>query len=94
MEVGLRYFGPSENLVFHAILIGEFLDKHVNQERTKFTFEDAVLERMINDVCWSQRREVLEEPLSWLKGEQRTKIESITSDLSIRRIGDVESFPG
>jgi hypothetical protein len=62
-KLGLKYFGSSENMVFHAILRGNFLDKHVNQERTKFTFEDAVLERMINDVCWPFVEDFLEKPL-------------------------------
>ena len=91
-KLGLKYFGPSENLVFHAILTGEFLDKHVNQERTKFTFEDAVLERMINDVCWPNVERFLEEPLSRLKGEQRTKIESITATYPSVAFGDVEEL--
>ncbi|MCA8896656.1 MAG: ATP-binding protein, partial [Amphiplicatus sp.] len=50
-KLGLKYFGANEDRVFHAVLTGKFLDDNVNQERTKFQFEDAVLERIVNDVC-------------------------------------------
>lgn len=91
-KLGLHYFGPNDDLVFHAILTGDFLDKHVNQERTKFTFEDAVLERMINDVCWPYVENFLAGPLSQLKGEQRAKIESITATYPSVAFGDVEEL--
>ena len=91
-KLGLRYFGPNDNMVFHAILTGDFLDTHVNQERTKFTFEDAVLERMINEVCWPYVEEFLEGPLSKLKGEQKAKIESITATYPSIAFGDVEEL--
>lgn len=68
-KLGLKYFGPGEKMVFHAILTGDYLDAHVNQERTKFQFEDAVLERMINDVCWPHVEAFLQAPLAKLKGE-------------------------
>ena len=91
-KLGLKYFGPSENLVFHAILTGVFLDKHVNQERTKFQFEDAVLERMINDVCWPHVATFLAGPLAKLKGEQKAKIESITATYPSVAFGDVDEL--
>ncbi len=91
-KLGLKYFGVSENIVFHAILTGSFLDKNVNQERTKFQFEDAVLERMVNDVCWSYVEKFLSEPLTKLHGEQRVKIESITATYPSVAFGDVEEL--
>lgn len=91
-KLGLKYFGTNENMVFHAILTGAFLDKHVNQERTKFTFEDAVLERMINDICWPHVEGFLIEPLTALKGEQRTKIESIAATYPSVAFGDIEEL--
>ncbi|MGA0530760.1 ATP-binding protein [Hansschlegelia sp. KR7-227] len=91
-KLGLKYFGDSENLVFHAILTGAFLDKNVNQERTKFQFEDAVLERMVNDVCWSYVEQFLSEPMAKLLGEQRVKIESITATYPSVAFGDVEEL--
>lgn len=77
-KLGLKYFGEDNDRVFHAILTGEFLDQNVNQERTAFMFEDAVLERIINDVCTDHIEAFLAEPLSKLSGEQRIKIEEIT----------------
>lgn len=77
-KLGLKYFGEDKDRVFHAILTGEYLDQNVNQERTAFTFEDAVLERIINDVCTAHIEAFLAEPLSKLGGEQRQKIEEIT----------------
>ncbi|WP_372012765.1 ATP-binding protein [Tistrella mobilis] len=77
-KLGLKYFGPNGDRVFHAILTGAYLDAHVNQERTAFMFEDAVIERIINDVCTSHIEEFLAEPLAKLSGQQREKIEEIT----------------
>jgi hypothetical protein len=91
-KLGLKYFGQGDNMVFHAILTGDFLDTHVNQERTKFLFEDAILERMINDVCWPQIETFLAEPLAKLKGEQKAKIESITATYPSVAFGDVDEL--
>jgi hypothetical protein len=42
-KLGLKYFGATNDSVFRAIVTGSFLDANVNQQRTKFTFEDATL---------------------------------------------------
>lgn len=91
-KLGLKYFGPSEDCVFHALLTGNYLDTHVNQERTKFLFEDVTLERMINDVCWPKVVEFLSEPLARIKGEQRVKIEAIAATYPSVAFGDVEEL--
>ncbi len=91
-KLGLKYFGPGEDRVFHAILRGEFLDKNVNQERTKFLFEEVILERMINEVCWPHVEEFLSEPLARLKGEQRAKIEVITATYPSVSFGEMEEL--
>lgn len=78
-KLGLKYFGEAGDRVFHAILTGDFLDQNVNQERTSFLFEDAVIERIINDVCADHIDRFLEAPLAKLKGEQKAKIETITA---------------
>jgi hypothetical protein len=87
-KLGLKYFGENEDLVFHAILRGDFLDKNVNQERTAFQFEDAVIERIINDECAPYIEKFLEGPLSELGGEQRKKIEQITESYPSVAFGD------
>lgn len=50
-KLGLKFFGDNEDRVFHAILTGAYLDDNVNQERTAFLFEDAVIDKIINDIC-------------------------------------------
>jgi hypothetical protein len=93
-KLGLKYFGPDDDVVFHALLNGEYLDTHVNQERTKFLFGDVVLEGMINDVCWPPIVEFLSEPLARIKGEQRTTIEEITATYPSIAFGDVDELQG
>ena len=63
-KLGLKTFGDDDSSVFHGILTGEFLDSNVNQERTAFLFEDAVFEKIINDVCFDHISEFLAAPLS------------------------------
>jgi hypothetical protein len=91
-KLGLKYFGAQEDRVFHAILSGAFLDKNVNQERTKFLFADAILDRIINDVCWTHIEDFLSEPISSLKKEQRTKIEDIAATYPSVAFGDMEEL--
>lgn len=91
-KLGLKAFGDSGDRVFHAMLMGDFLNKHVNQERTAFIFEDAVIDRIINDVCFEHIEMFLEAPLSKLKGEQRGKIEIITATYPSVAFGDTEEL--
>ncbi|MDP6804177.1 MAG: ATP-binding protein [Rhodospirillales bacterium] len=51
VKLGLKYFGGELDRVFHAMLTGEYLDSNVNQERTAFQFQDAVIEQIINNIC-------------------------------------------
>ncbi len=91
-KLGLGYFGEDSNRVFHAILTGDFLDAKVNQERTAFVFEDAVIERIINDVCADKIEAFLSEPLSLLKNLQRGTIETITATYPSVAFGNVEEL--
>ncbi|MEO7690846.1 MAG: ATP-binding protein [Sphingomonas sp.] len=91
-KLGLKYFGEEGDRVFHAILTGEFLDSHVNQERTAFMFEDVVLDRIINDVCSEQIARFLAEPLSKLSGEQREIIDRITESYPSVSFGDMDEL--
>ncbi|MFT3989189.1 hypothetical protein [Aestuariivirga sp.] len=91
-KLGLKYFGPNGDRVFHAIVTGEYLDKNVNQERTAFIFEDAVIDKIINDVCVPHIEKFLAEPLSQLKGEQREIIKTITSTYPSVAFGDAEEL--
>ncbi len=91
-KLGLGYFGRDNGSVFHAVVTGEFLDRNVNQERTAFVFQDAVIERIINDVCYDKIEAFLAEPLALLKGEQRGTIETITASYPSVAFGDVEEL--
>ncbi|MGH7096501.1 MAG: hypothetical protein ACREE4_02435 [Stellaceae bacterium] len=76
-RLGLKFFGIDNNRVFHALLFGDFLDRHVNQERTSFTFDDAVIEKIVNDVCVPHITRFLEEPLARLKQNQEKVVQRI-----------------
>lgn len=91
-KLGLKYFGPKEDRVFHAVLTGKFLDDNVNQERTKFQFEDAVLDRVVNDVCIPHIEKFLEEPLLELRQDQRTRVKAITESYPSVAFGDVDEL--
>ena len=55
-------------------------------------FEDVIIDRMINDVCFSKIEGFLEKPLAALKGEQRGTIETITATYPSVAFGDVEEL--
>ncbi|CAN7473823.1 ATP-binding protein [Mesorhizobium caraganae] len=90
-KLGLKYFGEADDRVFHGILTGEFLDTNVNQERTAFMFEDAVLDRIVNDI-WPNVEEFLSAPLALLSGQQRTKIAAITESYPSVAFGSVDEL--
>lgn len=91
-KLGLRFFGDNGDRVFHAILVGDYLDQNVNQERTAFLFEDAVMEKIINDVCTAHIERFLEIPITKLKNEQRQKIENITATYPSVAFGDADEL--
>ena len=91
-KLGLKYFGEDGDRVFHAILTGEFLDNNVNQERTAFIFDDAVIDKIVNDVCTPRIEEFLAKPLTKLKGEQRDIIDRITETYPSVAFGDADEL--
>lgn len=91
-KLGLRTFGPNNDRVFHGILTGAYLDGQVNQERTAFLFEDAVIERIINEVCAPHFEDFLSEPLALLRGSQRIIIEEITQSYPSVAFGDTDEL--
>lgn len=90
-KLGLKHFGANDS-VFHGILTGEFLDSNVNQERTAFNFEDAVIERIISDICIAHVSEFLKEPLLDLSAEQQKKIGCITESYPSVAFGNVNEL--
>ena len=91
-KLGLKYFGEADDHVFHAILTGEYLDNNVNQERTAFMFEDAVFDRIINNVCSEHIERFLAEPLAKLSGAQKERIEEITQTYPSVAFGNTEEL--
>jgi hypothetical protein len=91
-KLGLKYFGDNEDLVFHAIVTGKFLDDNVNQERTAFIFEDAVIDRIVNEHCTKDIERFLAEPLAKLSGTQKETIEKITESYPSVAFGDTEEL--
>jgi len=91
-KLGLKYFGPNDDRVFHAVVTGDFLDRNVNQERTKFIFEDAVLDRIVNEVCTPHIEAFLEEPLNALRLDQRTRVKAIAESYPSVAFGDVDEL--
>lgn len=91
-KLGLKFFGERNDRVFHAILTGAYLDNNVNQERTAFMFEDAVIEKIVNDGCFSHIESFLEVPLSELSGEQRETINKITETYPSVAFGNTDEL--
>ncbi len=90
--LGLKYFGDSDDHVFHAILKGEYLDNNVNQERTAFLFGDVIIERIINDICKEHIERFLTEPLAKIRGAQKQTIEEITQSYPSVAFGSTEEL--
>jgi hypothetical protein len=91
-KLGLKYFGENLDRVFHAILTGDYLDQNVNQERTAFMFEDAVLERIITGECFDKIGQFLAEPLAKISREQREIIAQITESYPSVAFGDTNEL--
>lgn len=91
-KLGLKYFGENNDRVFHGILTGDFLDNNVNQERTKFQFEDAILDRIVNEVCVPHIEKFLAAPLASLQRDQRTRVRAITESYPSVAFGTVEEL--
>lgn len=91
-KLGLAYFGPGADRVFHGVLRGDYLDANVNQERTAFMFEDAVLEKIISESCWPAIEDFLSEALTELNNSQRDTIQEITESYPSVAFGPVEEL--
>jgi hypothetical protein len=91
-KLGLKHFGEEEDRVFHGVLTGEYPDKNVSQERTAFQFQDAVIERIVNEACMVPMSHFLKEPLAKLTGSQREIIAAITESYPSVAFGNVEEL--
>jgi hypothetical protein len=78
-KLGFATFGD-DGRVFHACLTGDFLNRHVSQERTRFTFEAKILEKIVNEACMPEIVEFLSEPLKDVKDRQIAALSRIVSN--------------
>lgn len=91
-KLGIKYFGDNEDRVFHACLYGEFLDQSVNQERTSFTFEDSVIENIINKVCIGYVETFLSAPLAKHRKEQKEIVGQVVREYPSISFGDLDEL--
>jgi hypothetical protein len=91
-KLGIGYFGPEKDRVFHACVFSSFLNEHVNQERTGFTFDDHILDSIVNEVCMTHIEAFLAEPLEEQSERQRAQIAVIVETYPSVKFGDVEEL--
>ncbi|QNQ08182.1 ATP-binding protein [Sphingomonas alpina] len=91
-RLGIGYFGDAADRVFHACLFSSYLDKHVNQERTGFTFDDHLLDSIVNEVCIPHVEHFLAEPLEEQSVKQRKQIAGIVETYPSVGFGTVEEL--
>jgi hypothetical protein len=93
-KLGLRLFGANNDRVFHACIFGKYLDRKVNQERTAFTFEDVIIDRIINEVCMPHISAFLAEPLTLQRSDQGAIVQKIVDSYPSVGFGSVEELQG
>lgn len=91
-RLGIGFFGEDNDRVFHACLFGKYLDGHVNQERTGFTFDDQLLDNIVNEVCISHVEKFLADPLEEQSEKQRVQIKDIVETYPSVGFGSVEEL--
>jgi hypothetical protein len=91
-KLGFKFFGENGNHVFHACLFGSFLDKNVNQERTAFTFEDSVIDDIVNDVCMPHIKKFLAPIFEKHMSEQAKIVGKITNEYPSVAFGGVKEL--
>lgn len=90
-KLGLKAFGQDGH-VFQALLTGDFLDKHVNQERTQFTFETNVIEKIISETCIPEIEKFLVDPLKTVKESQVKELSKIVGHYPSVAFGSMEEL--
>lgn len=91
-KLGIKYFGNNQDRTFHACIYGKFLDKSVNQERTSFTFEDSIIDNLINKVCITYVESFLSEPLAEHREEQKGIVGKVVREYPSISFGDLEEL--
>lgn len=91
-KLGIGYFGEDSDRVFHACIFAAYLDEHVNQERTGFTFDDRLLDGIVNEVCMPNIEQFLADPLEEQSIRQRSQIAEIIETYPSVSFGSVEEL--
>lgn len=74
--LGLGRLGENDDEVFHACISGEFLDKHVNQERTQFNFEEKVAKELTRTCVDQIKERILNEQIAEYETYRRDRLET------------------
>ena len=68
-QLGLKYVGDEEDCVYVGLVAGPYLDAHVNQERTNFTFGSEI-STAIHAKAITSAKEFLSEYISRIRAQQ------------------------
>ncbi len=77
-QLGLKYVGQNRDCVYIGLIAGKYLDEHVNQERTGFTFNDEVA-KLVHKVAVDSAKQFL-----CLYIEEIRRLQVATTDKIIR----------
>ncbi len=91
-KLGIKYFGDNGDRAFHACVYGDYLDTHVNQERTSFVFEDSVIDNIINKVCFEYIEKFLEEPLKEHREKQQQVVTTVVNEYPSVSFGEIKEL--
>lgn len=78
--IGFKRFGKSEKVVFHGCVSGDFLDKTVNQERTNFTFSEAISKDIAKACAKQIRKKVLKKETKKFDGKRKKTLEKFLDE--------------
>lgn len=92
-QLGLSYVGPNKDCVYIGVIASPFLDTHVNQERTRFTFSDEAFDE-VHKVAMTGARSYLAEYINELRLKQTETTLGVIKEnpLFISLTNDVPKF--
>ncbi|MET3824975.1 hypothetical protein ABIC16_000668 [Sphingomonas sp. PvP055] len=92
-QLGLGFVGDNQDCIYVGLVSGPYLDQHVNQERTRFTFPDENF-KMLHTAALNSAKEHLSDYISAVRAKQaETTLDVIKENpqfLSVTR--DVNKF--
>lgn len=92
-QLGLGYVGPDNDCIYIGLISSSYLDTHVNQERTRFTFSDEAFDT-IHKAAANSAKAYLSEYIEIVRDKQAEKALSVIKEnpmfLAVTR--DVKSY--